>query len=412
MITRTPAGGNSRLRAARLAKGYRSQAELARMLNVDVRTVRRWESGNPGWPHPEQCRALTHVLGQDLPDLGFTAPGGHGTPAAGARRPASSAGAGRLSVVAVRQSTLTQPPSAAVDFLDVTSAHRHLYWSVAPDKLCPAVIAHANLGSVLLPETTGKTRKKLAGALAETYLLAGRITFFDLREPEKAGQTMLLALQMAAEADDQVLGAAVLAHLALVPGWEGQHEAAMERMQAARSFARRGRPSPLFLAWLDTVEAECQTRCGNTRTALHLIGQAEDALIQEPAHPSPDWLDWFSPAALAAVKGNTQLKAGLLSQARQTLLGVLERTPRSDGRQRTVVLGDLAGVEAADGRPDRACAHALQALEQLEVAWYGAGMDRVRDARRTLAPHRHEPCVRDLDDRLYGWGPTVSALVR
>jgi hypothetical protein len=40
------------------------------------------------------------------------------------------------------------------------------------------------------------------------------------------------------------------------------------------------------------------------------------------------------------------------------------------------------------------------------------GMDRVREVRRTLAPHQHERCVRELDDRLYGWSTTVSALSR
>jgi hypothetical protein len=40
------------------------------------------------------------------------------------------------------------------------------------------------------------------------------------------------------------------------------------------------------------------------------------------------------------------------------------------------------------------------------------GMDRVREVRRSLAPHQHEQCVRDLDERLYGWSTTVGALAR
>ncbi len=39
-------------------------------------------------------------------------------------------------------------------------------------------------------------------------------------------------------------------------------------------------------------------------------------------------------------------------------------------------------------------------------------MDRVREVRRTLAPWQNEQCVRDLDDRLYDWGTTISALQR
>ncbi|MCZ9344556.1 transcriptional regulator, partial [Streptomyces sp. TRM76130] len=69
-------------------------------------------------------------------------------------------------------------------------------------------------------------------------------------------------------------------------------------------------------------------------------------------------------------------------------------------------------VEAAAGQPEAACEYAQRALGLLERTWYAMGMDRVREVRRALAPHQHEQCVRDLDDRLYQWGTTVSALAR
>lgn len=242
-------------------------------------------------------------------------------------------------------------------------------------------------------------------------LLAGRIEIFDLREPDRASSTWLRALQAAGEADDQLLGAAILAHTAFIPGWAGERDAAVERMVAARTYARRGPASASFLAWLDAVEAECETRCGHTRTALHLIGHAEDVLVRGSAHETPEWMDWFSPVRLAAFKGNTQLKAGHLPQARETLLAVLADLDRAE-KQTTVILGDLAAVEAAAGRPEEACEYAVRALDQLGRTWYATGMDRVRDVRRALAPHQHEQCVRDLDERLYGWATTVSALAR
>ena len=242
--------------------------------------------------------------------------------------------------------------------------------------------------------------------------MAGRIEFFDLREADRAQQTLLRALQAAGEADDPLLGAAVLAHTAFIPGWAGERDAAVERMVAARTYARRGPASADLLAWLDAVEAECETRCGNTRTALHLIGHAETVLKAASGHASPEWLDWFSPVRLAAFKGNTQLKAGHLPQARTTLLEVLDMLDPTEEKQTTVILGDLAAVEAAAGQPEAACGYAVRALEQLERTWYAMGMDRVREVRRALAPHQHEKCVRDHDDRLYGWSTTVSALAR
>ena len=80
-----------------------------------------------------------------------------------------------------------------------------------------------------------------------------------------------------------------------------------------RSRARHvpdGAASAEFLAWLDAVEAECETISGHTREALRLIGHAESILAAGSQHASPDWFTWFTPIRLAAFKGNTQLKAG------------------------------------------------------------------------------------------------------
>ncbi|MDT0609024.1 helix-turn-helix domain-containing protein [Streptomyces lancefieldiae] len=396
---------NTQLKAARLAAGYHSQQALADALRVGVRQVRRWESDQPPMPQPEVAQILTRLLGQDLASLGFTTDG-----AVPGRRTVLAAAVGLAAVPT--QSVAVQPATAAEDYEAVTRSHRRLYWSVAPATLHPAAIAHATLGCALLPETAGQTRQRIAAALAETYLLAGRIEFFDMRDADRAQQTLLRALQGAGEADDSLLGAAALAHMAFAPAWEGDRDAAVERMVAARTYARRGPASAELLAWLDAVEAECETRCGNTRTALHLIGHAEDVLADGSEHESPDWLDWFSSVRLAAFKGNTQLRAGHLPQARETLLGVLDQLGPAEEKQQTVVLGDLAAVEVAAGDPEAACGYALRALAQLERTWYAMGMDRVREVRRALAPHQHERCVRELDDRLYGWSTTVSALAR
>lgn len=395
---------NTRLKAARLAAGYYSQQALADALHVGVRQVRRWESDQPPMPHPDVAQDLTRLLGQDLAALGLTADG-----AIPARRTVLAA----VGLAAVpTQAVGVQPATAADDFEAVTRSHRRLYWSVAPATLHPAAIAHATLGCALLPEAAGQTRQRIAAALAETYLLAGRIEFFDMREPDRAQQTLLRSLQAAGEADDPLMGSAVLAHMAFIPAWDGDRDAAVERMVAARTYARRGPASAELLAWLDAVEAECETRCGNTRTALHLIGHAEDVLADGSEYENPTWLDWFSTVRLAAFKGNTQLKATHLPQARETLLSVLDALDPAEEKQSTVVLGDLAAVEAAAGDPDAACGYALRALDQLERTWYAMGMDRVREVRRALAPHQHEACVRELDDRLYGWATTVSALAR
>ncbi|MFF8399185.1 transcriptional regulator [Streptomyces sp. NPDC016172] len=419
--------GNVRLKAARVAAGFNSQQDLAdaltehakgmgiRGLSIGVRQVRRWESDNPPWPQPDCQRVLVHLLGQSLEALGFKPPwGAEGATPDPVRRTLVVGGAATMGLAmgSGRAVAASHPATAGADFEAVTRSHRRLYWSVAPTTLHPAVVAHATLGCALLPETSGSTRRTIAAALAETYLLAGRIEFFDLSEPTTAHDTLLLALQAAGEADDALLGSAIIAHMAFIPGWAGDQEGARERMIAARTYARRAPASAEFLAWLDAVEAECETRCGDTRTALNLITHAEDILGDGNEHASPPWMDWFSPARLAAFKGNIQLLAGHLPQARAALLQALEAMTPGEEKQRTVVYGDLAAVEAASGKPDEACEYAGKALDQLALTWYATGMDRVREVRRALTPHQHESCVRDLDDRLYDWSTTLSALRR
>ncbi|MFE1901763.1 transcriptional regulator [Streptomyces yangpuensis] len=400
--------GNARLRAARLAAGYRSQQDLIDALarkgvNVGIKQVQRWESETPPWPYAEARRALQDLLGQGMEQLGFERRAGATEPALPATRLAPP-------TRGVRTQNAIQPATVATDYLAVTRAHRQLYWSVAPATLHPAVVAHAGLGEALLPATVGQTHQTLAAALAESHLLAGRIEFFDQRVPERARDTWVQALQAAGEADDLLLGSAILAHMAFVPGWSGDQLAASERMIAARTYARRAPASAEFLAWLDAVEAECETRCGNTRTALNLIAHGEGVLAVGGVHVSPEWMDWFSAVRLAAFKGNTELKAGRLPQARETLLHALAALPADSDKQRTVILGDLGAVEAAAGKPEAAAEFAIRALELLEVHWYATGLERVREVRRALVPWQQERCVRELDDRLYAWGSVVSAL--
>lgn len=421
--------GNTALKAARQSAGLSSQQAFSDALtkaalqlamgnvNVSIRQIRRWESDTPPWPVGDYQRLLTHVLHLPVEELGFRAPWDRNTPAAPMpNAPVRTAGnastALRSALPRPSQTSPVQPATIGADYAIVTEAHRRLYWSVAPATLVLAVTEHANLGTALLGETSGVARRVLATALAESSLLAGRIQFFDLRQPEQADATYMRALQAAGEADDSLLGAAVLAHIAFIPGWAGRRADAVERMVAARTYARRGPASAELLAWLDAVEAECLTRCGDHRGALALLRRAEDTLTVGNEHVSPDWLTWFSPVRLAAFKGHTELTAGHLPQARTTLRSVLDALGELDGKQRVVVLADLATVEAASGDPWTACELVEAALDQLAATWYATGMDRVRDARRALNQWQDTAEVQRLDDRLYSWSATLSSLQR
>jgi hypothetical protein len=108
-----------------------------------------------------------------------------------------------------------------------------------------------------------------------------------------------------------------------------------------------------MLGWLDAVEVEYMTRCGDTRTALRLIAHAEDVLAEGDAdEPCPVWMDWFTPVRLAAFKGNTQLTAGRSPHAPHPAFGGIAGPP--DGvsggpGRRTADRNGAPGGDACDG---------------------------------------------------------------
>ncbi len=419
--------GNVRLKAARQHAGYASQQALADALTraapqlglghleISDRQIRRWESASPPWPRADHQRLLVHVLQLPIEELGFTPPWDVSTAGPGAAASAQAPmpkNTSRTPLPLAKNRGVIQPSTVAGDYAAITVSYRRLYTSVLPTHLHAAVIEHTRLGAHLLGETNGVSHTILATALAEALLLAGRIEFFDLRQPDDADATFVRALQAAGEADDALLGSAILAHAAFVPGWSERSDEFADRMRAARTYARRAPASAEFLAWLDAVEAECETISGHTREALGLIEHAESALDAGSEHASPDWFTWFSPMRLAAFKGNTQLKAGHLPRAKETLTAALNNATPADDKQRTVILGDLAAVEAAQRNPEAACDYAEQALQQLDITWYATGMDRILDVRKALQPWSEQDCVQALDDQLYGWQATLSKLQR
>ncbi|MGH3279142.1 MAG: transcriptional regulator [Trebonia sp.] len=301
----------------------------------------------------------------------------------------------------------------ATDYIAITSSYRHMYWAVPAAQLHDAVASHVKLGIMLIASVPDAASRPLADAIAESSLLVGRIEFFDMQDPAQAEQSLIIALQAAQDAQDPIIAAAVLAHMAFIPAFSGdlrRAEEARDKVRAARTFARRASAPPEMLAWIDAVDAEVETRFGGTRKALQLIRHAEEIFAAGAPRPSPAWLDWFSPVRLAGFKGNTLLMDHQHGPARSTLQDVLDQLPEDAAKQRSVVLGDLAAVAVAENDPEEACRLAGVALDQLARTWYATGMARVRSVRESLQQWESLPCVRRLDERLYDWSTTINSV--
>ncbi len=401
--------GNVRLRAARDEIGLSSQTEFVAALNdaanklglslsITTRTVRRWDSDTPPWPHSPHIQTLEKLFQRPITELGF-AP----------RSSSASAPAARSRHRLSRYPELELPQSVIDDYSQMTSCYRRMYRTLPVIQIQPAVEAHSLLGLDILEAVDDDLRGPLAGVVAESCLLAGRIALFDRRTPDSAHQFFLWALDCVQEAGDDALGAAILAHMAFGPATsvETGHEA-RDRARAAHAFCKRAGDPVVLKAWLNAVDAEVETRLGNHLRALQLIHEAE--AVYQPDAPTPEWLDWFTWAHLAGFKGNVLLAAGRSVEAQMTLEKVLHELPVEAYRQRAITYTDLASAAAILQEPERACELLVNALDALRGHWHAATMARIKGAREMLRDWDGTEAVHALDGRLYDWTSTLNAL--
>ncbi|MGH3915325.1 MAG: hypothetical protein ACRDTC_18245, partial [Pseudonocardiaceae bacterium] len=214
-----------------------------------------------------------------------------------------------------------------------------------------------------------------------------------LRQVALAEWCFDIATTAARESGDHALAAAVYAHRSFVPGFAGAGAAAQQLLDAAAGHARYG-GGPLLRSWLHCVHSEVSARTGAPAQSVRHARQAEDSLSTHGE--DPEWLDFFDPARLASFLGYSQLVAGRAADAVMSLDLALDQLDDRAGKQRCVVLLDLAAAHAATDA-EHAMALALQALEQLERQSYGTAYGRIPALRRTL---EGTPQARVLDERV------------
>ncbi|MCA1677159.1 MAG: XRE family transcriptional regulator, partial [Actinobacteria bacterium] len=247
-------------------------------------------------------------------------------------------------------------------YMTITARQRELYWTTPADTLLPSALGHTQLGKHLLRDAAGDLRPSLAGSLAQSALLGARLAFFDLRQVALAERCFEIATTAMRESDDHALAAAVYAHWSFLPGFAGDGAAAQPLLDAAAGHARYA-GGPLLRSWLHCVHSEVSARTGAPAQSVRHARQAEDSLSTRG--DDPEWLDFFDPARLAGFLGYSQLVAGRTDEAAMSLHRALDQLDDRAGKQRSVVLLDLAATHAATDA-EHGMDLAAQAFDQLE----------------------------------------------
>jgi transcriptional regulator with XRE-family HTH domain len=337
-------GYDPRLKVHRLRAGL-TQAEVAEALavvaweehrehvGVDANMVSKWERGIKR-PRKLYRRLLCSLYGATEEELGLRSlaalasfDGTHGDDVNRRDFLRSAALMGAAAVPLGAWETICQSiEKPSVDegtvaaYASIAGIQRAMYWSTPARALFDASAAHTNLGLHLLRSTGGRGRGQLAGSVAESALLSGRLAFFDLAEPSAAQSFLTAARALTQEAEDHALAAAVFGHIAFGPGFAGDGDTAAAVLDAAFGHAAQAE-GPRLHSWLHCVGAEISARTGDSRTALLHVRQAEDALTGPGVDPT--WLDFYDFSRLGGCTGYVQLLAGDNRGAATTLEGAI-----------------------------------------------------------------------------------------
>ncbi|CUU60624.1 Transcriptional regulator, contains XRE-family HTH domain [Parafrankia irregularis] len=421
---------NRNLAWERLERGW-SQDEVARRVGAEMdragetytglsaNTVRRWETGERR-PEPRYRKHLVTLFGKPASELGLlTEEELRMRPDTSRRREDGMAseywdraavlramlGAGTLPLLSPLLSATpadgaTPAGSSEVApgaYARIAQGQWELYWTSPAGPLFEASYAHTHLGVALVRGARGADRVALAAGLVQSALLTGRLAFFDLGQPAVASRCYEVALTASREAGDHAFAAAVLGHMAFVPGWGRDPDAARNLITAALQHCWHG-VDPLVRSWLHGVSSEIEARSCAPAASRHQIDLAEASLPDGGSGLA--WFDFYDAARLDSFAGYAALTTGDHAEAARRLTAAAGGLGTRGGKQRIVVLADLAGACGGDG--DRVADYLGQAIEALTVDWYATGLDRVRALRPLLGDSAHG---RHLDGRIRALSP-------
>lgn len=436
--------------AALVAACGRSHAALARKVNVaaaafhgldlryDQASVYWWLRGRvPEEPIPGLLAGIfSEWLGLtvQVPDLGFTDPGGHlglempataaeavesaselwryvlrrrvflgagfavgatvsagfdwhfaPAPAAGElARQAGSRAIGMVDVERIRQ--------ARTEFAIMDHAHGggHAFpWLVDYLDREVAPMLHS-----MYPAQTGRELFAAASSLTE---LAGWMAYDQGKSHGLAQRFFIQALGLARHAGDRAYGAHVVSDLATQALFLNHGTEATRLARAATSGAGRA-ASPAQTARLAAIEAQGFALIGDQRETRSAIRRADRAADRAGPSAAPSWLASYTPAHHAGSVMHALRDLGLYHDAARYADLVLE-LPAVNVRARALHMTLLATVQVGQGDIDAACDTASRALAVAPELTSARLNARLRDFAQRVSPYSDQVDVREYLER-------------
>jgi transcriptional regulator with XRE-family HTH domain/tetratricopeptide (TPR) repeat protein len=440
-----PRRPNNRLKSQRLNGGWTQndvvermhRAALGRALpeprGLDANYVSRWERGTV--PHPYHAYLLCLAfqsspakLGLPASELGLaTEVSAYGTLApeqsATNRREfgkafigSVAAGVGFTDLELLTDISGTAPPVwplsalagngkllelevGSVEHVAAVTFHLEQLRRQAPgDYLLRLVASHINFMRSHLPSTPAKSRRLLS-AVAEAAVLAGRLSFWDVRDSAGAARYFELARRAAEEAEDRVLSAYALAFIAEFTTYIGRPRESLDYLEATRSL--RDVLPPRVDAWVAAVQAEACAYLAEGHDTRVALEQAHAAMALATRHDEePAWIDFFDEGRLGGYEGVCLVRLGDAPNAVQVLEKATRVTNPSFTKYRSEIASDLAWARVQQGQVEESCRLLALTFELAHPVGYKESLHRLAHVRQQLQPYRDTAAVRELDELL------------
>jgi transcriptional regulator with XRE-family HTH domain/tetratricopeptide (TPR) repeat protein len=236
----------------------------------------------------------------------------------------------------------------------------------------------------------------LLSATAELTQLAGWQAY-DMGEHGTAQRYLVHALSLARAADDQPLGAEILAAMSHQASYLGHPTEAIDLARAAGQAAQRSAVGALSSEAL-VLEAHGHARAGDGRACAAALHRAEHALDKADRSADPQWITYFDEAYLSAKFAHCFRALGQAAHAERFARRSLEMDSRYV-RGRVFNLALLATSLAQQGDHEQACTIGGQALDLTANLKSARAVGYLRDLRHHLNPYRSRPAVRRFGAR-------------
>jgi len=289
------------------------------------------------------------------------------------------------------------------------------YWQVrlsgsvaSPDLLNATKEHHRIVTRLLKNSLLPTTRTSLSAVASETALLAGMLLSTDMHKHEEAESYYTEALEVAQQANNDALYAAVLGRMGALASAIGKPKKAWALLQEAQHALTRSDTFTLH-AWLAAEEAEVQASLAvqqhtqNTSLCFNALEKAETLAGQIGPEENTFGM-YFDLSRIPAYRGSCNLRLHRPDEALEALEDALAPLEPSSALKRAVLL-DLAEASIQATAVEQACDYVTQALEIIVQTQATSSLQRAYGLRQQLSPWSTSPGVKDLGEQLRCFAP-------